>query len=807
MVVEQTCFGYLRQDSWFYVSIEPAKHPSILVWLGVQSQRLCPSSVLYPIPAVVYNGFYACIACIIVTALLAFLLLCRLAVKTWQAEWWCRRSSSMFHWVAELWNEFPSLFDSLPPSLHHLVSSRIVERRTARFRILLLAFALVGPPGTSWTLVQYILPKFMAQSCQMFQTHMHSPRAFQVAALDWQRTVCMELVVLLYLTWCGLYTAYRPRFLTSRTIAGVTIIAHTGMAWHLLETHQPLDFKEWFQTNYVFLRVLLCAASGRVRLTLLLSICLCICECCFWSTMANSTAGIRFSLVSTLGIIGVAVGFEYLSIRDVIGHFVAQSANAEASQARSILDTLCDAVVVLKDSVISEACPKLATLLLVGPSAHGLLGRPFLECVADDDQDRVRNRIAESEKADEAAFIVHTTLQSSGSNTVEVQLCVNSFQDLYGNTCHILGIREDGMQEDGRVDNLPTQLPPLETGTSNSSPALRCGMEDSGSHASRRSSLSVSSGTRSADGMLDLLVDTPQDATPGTATVWLDCAEPGRYRILMYDRTFTSHLGLSLGVTDFTELFARPLSPAQFQVFMDAPLNSTVSTSLRPQHWQVGLRVKVIIRLVSFPDAGQSDTPSERVARLELSNFRYVDKKVNKPTILPKWLPLGRTTSRRLTVRDQVEMLNDRAASATSMTAGRVATLSNALKRTSPVLTSGVFITPDETRSKMVQNLLRSWQLADASPDVCCDMHWQLALLASVMKDLFEAGCSGAFKMPEAWQCEACGCLHNNCTIMCGLCLDGDAEEDKNVCLQPDNDLEAQRSVLEEVASDTRLTL
>eukprot|EP00929_Paragymnodinium_shiwhaense_P003163 TRINITY_DN10359_c0_g1_i2.p1 TRINITY_DN10359_c0_g1~~TRINITY_DN10359_c0_g1_i2.p1 ORF type:complete len:891 (+),score=35.19 TRINITY_DN10359_c0_g1_i2:398-2674(+) len=758
MVVEQTCFGYLRQDSWFYVSIEPAKHPSILVWLGVQSQRLCPSSVLYPIPAVVYNGFYACIACIIVTALLAFLLLCRLAVKTWQAEWWCRRSSSMFHWVAELWNEFPSLFDSLPPSLHHLVSSRIVERRTARFRILLLAFALVGPPGTSWTLVQYILPKFMAQSCQMFQTHMHSPRAFQVAALDWQRTVCMELVVLLYLTWCGLYTAYRPRFLTSRTIAGVTIIAHTGMAWHLLETHQPLDFKEWFQTNYVFLRVLLCAASGRVRLTLLLSICLCICECCFWSTMANSTAGIRFSLVSTLGIIGVAVGFEYLSIRDVIGHFVAQSANAEASQARSILDTLCDAVVVLKDSVISEACPKLATLLLVGPSAHGLLGRPFLECVADDDQDRVRNRIAESEKAGEAAFVVHAKLRSAALSTVSVQLCINNFQDFFGNPCHVVGVREDGMQEDGRVDNLPTQLSPLETGSSFSSPAMRLGMAASGSHGNRslkafdRSSLSVSSGT-SAEEIFDLMVDTPQDAAPGTATVWLDCAEAGRYRILKCDRTFTSHLGLSIGAAEFTELFCHKEMPAMFQEFMSAPLNSRMRGFLRPLHWQESWRVEVIMSLVGLPGAGHSDNSSERVARLEISDFKFKHRpkrKITRPTTRSRPPSLRGTMPETLTPRGYGEVLNgDRA---------------------------------------------------------CCDMHRRLSELAAMTRTLFEVNCRSNFKMPEAWRCATCGGLHDDCAPMCRLCVDGFAEGG-TACQPPDDAQEALKSADEEAASDTRFAL
>eukprot|EP00929_Paragymnodinium_shiwhaense_P119650 TRINITY_DN9153_c0_g1_i4.p1 TRINITY_DN9153_c0_g1~~TRINITY_DN9153_c0_g1_i4.p1 ORF type:complete len:878 (-),score=67.18 TRINITY_DN9153_c0_g1_i4:489-3122(-) len=789
----ERCSGYVtNRDAWSYAEfVDAPALSSPFAWFGVQSRDPVVQYILssqrpdrVPVPAIVYNGFYACIVLCIATSAFGFLVLCRASWTSlrhrWQWSW--RQSVDLFYYAADIWKEFPSLFEKLPSSLHELASRRMLERRTAKVRTLLLVCSVLGPLGVGWTMVQYVVPSHMSKVCE--HAGIHSPRYEQLKNLEWQRQICMELFVPLILTWFGLIRALRPStYDTLRSITTVNIVVHIGMLWHLLEVQRLDHYKSWFNTNYVFLRLGLGATSGRVRVTVLLNICLGICEVlkAFTSFPWQAHSETRFAIVKFTVVTCVAAGFEYLSMMNVIISLVAQNSSNEAKQGRAILDTMCDAVAPLKHLVIDEACPKLAALLLLRPSTEGLQGRPFLDLVVDDEQERVRSRIEQGVKTHEAALLIHTKMQSVVSNKIAVQLCVSGFQDLYGNQCHVVGIREEDMRDEGRIDSLPSSLPLASVPVS--TPPQIIGKEGGTNKSVRsfasRSSLSVSSGT-SAEKMLDMIVEAPDGAREGTASIWLDCAETGQYCIVKYDRVFASQFGPSLGVLEFTDLLYRQKSVEAFRSFMTLrPVGAKMATYLHLPHWQTGLRLKVVIRKLGTEG-------SSPVTRLELFNFSYRWRKAEQTgtQYLPEELTRPSSAKPMMTNCHEKDMLELTAEALTLVK-----------RQGTAFQTTDFKTTPDAVITKMVLELLRRWHFA-TDDAWCCDMHMRLTVLLVLVQCLLEEECGEKLRMSKAWQCETCSRLYDHCPAACSFCrlhlgvaatTTGEAEEDAGEEMAPED--------------------
>eukprot|EP00929_Paragymnodinium_shiwhaense_P017910 TRINITY_DN12777_c0_g1_i1.p1 TRINITY_DN12777_c0_g1~~TRINITY_DN12777_c0_g1_i1.p1 ORF type:complete len:707 (-),score=81.89 TRINITY_DN12777_c0_g1_i1:765-2885(-) len=601
IAVAKVCVKYALdpvEKAWNrHVGFEPA-HPSIVAWFGVQSWDApfpfglmdCPEhSEPLGGPVVVFNLFYVIILLGVAMAVMSLFVCCCFAKEiAGQLKLLCRRQPSGASWFAEIWNDFPSLIEALPPDLWELARARLAENRLARFRACLVMCAVGLPLIVSSGLIEYLLPRHVGKSCSQYIPN--SPMYVQLDHLQWQREVCMQQIVALLLGFVSLYSLLRPAFVTEVSMKVVTIAAHMGMMWHLLEVRRVTEYQDFFQLNYGMTRLFLGIAAGGVRLPLMLNCCLAVLELVKCSTEFSDFQAefSRFILSSTVGIMTVIAFTYHQSVRDITANLRAQHATVEARRSQAILDTMCDAVAVLKDLVLTEACPKLESFLLHVPTAEGLLGRPFLGLVAEDDQARICSRIEEGTRAGEVAFVLHTKLQCAGQNHVGVQLCFSSDLDMYGHECHIVGIREEDIPDSGRLDSLPSQVPLPSTSCEMPACTATLACAD-GAAMSGLGSASSYGEVSQAEDIFDIITESPGDALPGTAAVWLHCDEAGRHDIIKVCRTFSQHLGPWLGVSDFKELLIDEKEEAKFTKWMvSAPADQRMSCHLRLRHWHQG---------------------------------------------------------------------------------------------------------------------------------------------------------------------------------------------------------------------------
>eukprot|EP00929_Paragymnodinium_shiwhaense_P058798 TRINITY_DN29463_c0_g1_i1.p1 TRINITY_DN29463_c0_g1~~TRINITY_DN29463_c0_g1_i1.p1 ORF type:complete len:893 (+),score=49.98 TRINITY_DN29463_c0_g1_i1:60-2738(+) len=720
----------------------------------------------------VYNCFYAFIALIVTTSAVSLLLIARYAVATaWQARRPLKSVRFQSYWMAELWNDFPSLFEALPPDLHRLASSKLAEKRIGRFSGLLAFCAFAGPLGCLSALVQYILPFHIDALCS--EPPRHSWKAASLYGLDWQRRHCMELALFLTLGIFGLYSLMRPSRVTGRSLSLMTVAAHLVILWHLLEVVDRDDYKEWFHFNYVLARLCILIPAGNLRLTLVLNACLGLCHIAkFYSAFHREhlPAEIRLQFFTAV-MLSVVVGVtEYQSIHDTVVSVAAQQATSEAHRGRVVLDTLCDAVASLRGLLIAEACPKLEALMLLMPSSSGMLGRPFLGCIVESERERVRSRIDDSARNNEEAFLIHTMLRSAGLGHVHVQLCISCYQDMHGNQCHMVGVREEDMQEAGRVDNLPTELeafntPPLVTVYGHSAGDVAGGDQRSALVAGSSAASSVSSGTAADDSLHMMMVDKPPGELLGMATVWLDCRTPRRYPILKFSRALVYHLGPSLGVSDFTDLLVQKKEVRKFRDWMGSVLStSTLRLSVRLPHWQTGLYLKVRLRRAFAAEAISEDVCADGVACVRLSDFEF---RVNKGCLLPDAARVPLYAKSRRGGSDSAH-----APAAIGPSTARGGMSLDRLVHLPTFRTSSFTVTPETTRSLMLVALMRQWHLTSGVAEAnCCDLHRRLEAMAAAARLLTDQPCTDDLVLLEAWQCKECGCLYDRCPLGgCRIC-------------------------------------
>eukprot|EP00929_Paragymnodinium_shiwhaense_P047765 TRINITY_DN24223_c0_g1_i3.p1 TRINITY_DN24223_c0_g1~~TRINITY_DN24223_c0_g1_i3.p1 ORF type:complete len:510 (+),score=45.84 TRINITY_DN24223_c0_g1_i3:94-1623(+) len=120
---------------------------------------------------------------------------------------------------------------------------------------------------------------------------------------------------------------------------------------------------------------------------------------------------------------------------------------------QSLLAVLCDAVVCTdEDFLLTEPSLALANTLLRQPPGNSYEGHCFLEFVEESDRQRVHAHFANSGLG--TAQSIHTRVLDGNSNQIAVQLYCVPFQNIHGQRCHIIGMKEgDG----ATVDVVPAQ--------------------------------------------------------------------------------------------------------------------------------------------------------------------------------------------------------------------------------------------------------------------------------------------------------------------------------------------------------------
>eukprot|EP00929_Paragymnodinium_shiwhaense_P020787 TRINITY_DN13739_c0_g1_i3.p1 TRINITY_DN13739_c0_g1~~TRINITY_DN13739_c0_g1_i3.p1 ORF type:complete len:935 (+),score=111.38 TRINITY_DN13739_c0_g1_i3:57-2807(+) len=793
-----------------YNKIERRSIPSPFGWLGVQKGFLltdCQSAELEECPAAsqtyVYNMVYVFIVLTVIMNAIAVILLIGLAlsaVRRCRSPW--KILKSMCRWLADMWVEFPGLLGTLPAELHEVALQRVEEKRNSRFRLYLGHAGIFGPPAIMSVMLQWFVPGIQRVNCTTYL------QECQVRNLAFQREHCMTFSTSGILAMFGLYSIVRPDFVTKRSISVMTTLAHLTMLWHLLEVQSIQSYDEWFGLIYLVTRFALAICSGNLRLNIVLNICHCFCLIVKHHDLHSRLVAshFRFTIFATVAMFVVVTGFEYSAMRETVLSILAERAVAEAANGRSVLDMLCDAVVVLRDMVIAEACPKLEALLLRAPSPTGMASRPFLDCIIEEDRDRIRERIDSSAQMNEAAFVIHTQLGSSGSgsNRVDVQLCVSCFDDSQGNKCHMVGVREEGMLEAGRIDNLPSQWALSENvasglrGTAFLTPGGGAATEVSMEQPAKSVAMSAG-GASSVDSgscvearteAYDMIVDTPEDEPEGASSLWLDCTAADQYIVRKISKSLVYQLGPSLGVEDFTELFISEADRYRFAIWMDKTLKGEEvpkekALRLRLRHWREGLFIQVKAQAVGSFDA----FPSDAVVRLQLSGFSFKLRKL-KP-FDSEMLPLyAKSQLHRTNLLGDEDDAGEEARGSNGGVGAprqkkRTDTASSreaAHEAAAPTLavswgggsassrTADYSVTPHSTRSLMVLDLIRHWHVEGHESQTCCDLHGRAEALRLAMLELFQLQCAEDQELKQAWQCKTCSCLYATCPPVCRIC-------------------------------------
>eukprot|EP00929_Paragymnodinium_shiwhaense_P085489 TRINITY_DN45884_c0_g1_i3.p1 TRINITY_DN45884_c0_g1~~TRINITY_DN45884_c0_g1_i3.p1 ORF type:complete len:882 (-),score=77.10 TRINITY_DN45884_c0_g1_i3:425-3070(-) len=754
-----------RTDAKHFERFRRKDRVSPMAWLGIRRGFLldncreksehCHDRYIHT-----YNIMYIFIAAVMIQSLIALLvLISQVFAVTRGSVFALRASCKVLGWVAlEFWNDFPGLFEQLPADVRELARQRIDEKRFFRFRVFMALCGVMSPVLCLSTMLQWVIRDLQNVDCSA-GTHWSLTNC-QVDHLSFQREAAMTFLVALILGSVGLYCIVRRDFVTKRSIAATAIAMHVGMVVHLLEVQNYSYFETWFMFNYVCLRGAIATFAGNSRLSVMLNVCEVVCELIKHSTEFEQYLAkyCRFAVSTTIGMLTFAAAFEYASVRETVLSVAAEHAVAEATRGRLVLDMLCDAVVNLKDLIIAESCPKLQALLLMAPSATGIANRAFLDCVVADDRARVRTRLDTSAEMKESVFVIQTRLQSAGLGSVNVQLCVCGFDDVHGKRCHMIGVREEDMQEQGRLDSLPSEMPPpLSIATPQVIGAASDRSIAARSIATTRTS-AQSEGASSSVVAFDAVVESPEDEPENAASVWLDCSTPGKYTITRISKSMVYHLGPSLGISDFIELLADMDEQQKFVGWMDKILNSTHEVSqkrfrIRLRHWKTGLHARVEAKPIS--DMCNECVP--KAIRLQLSRFIFKLKKKTKVTDDDQSLSMY--AKKRSATPGALESLEMEEAAL------------EAKERRHKKLyrTARYRVTPNLTRSLMALDLVRHWHV-EGEAGACCDLHMRATCLVQASKLLFGIGCAHDQEIDGAWQCRGCCCLFRSCPTSCHIC-------------------------------------
>jgi len=210
-----------------------------------------------------------------------------------------------------------------------------------------------------------------------------------------------------------------------------------------------------FAMDVLFMMVL-CGFYLCLRLLVFTNVCMSVCSFASFLRSANAAleTNVRervsveiFSLMLRLLMI---YSFEWYLEHVARMEIVSQLGKCHQSAVSSLLDIMCDAVVELDEGLrLKDHFPKLANMLMHG-SGKRLLGTPIADYIAQpEDQDKFKDSVGQAlDEGGCGAGMLTTRLRDSMGNFVKVIFYYVHFLSVAGETCHLIGIREDGDAEE-----------------------------------------------------------------------------------------------------------------------------------------------------------------------------------------------------------------------------------------------------------------------------------------------------------------------------------------------------------------------
>lgn len=164
------------------------------------------------------------------------------------------------------------------------------------------------------------------------------------------------------------------------------------------------------------------------------------------SLVEHAAKIMSFEIFVCLAICGVSVVHESSLRKEAIANAKAAIACRQERMAQELLTLLCDAIVYLDDSLrVRWPSPALASLMLQqSPLSQGYCGATLEELLCPEDRNRFRDFILGSGGR---AQSIHVHLIDCSGIRVAVQLLHTPAEDLCGEICHLVGIREESDSE------------------------------------------------------------------------------------------------------------------------------------------------------------------------------------------------------------------------------------------------------------------------------------------------------------------------------------------------------------------------
>jgi len=320
------------------------------------------------------------------------------------------------------------------------------------------------------------------------------------------------------------------------------------------------------------------------------------------------------------------------------------SAQNEAVVVR-LLNGMCDAVVRLRfDYTIERHSPQLAALLIHAPSASGLEGVPFQDLLHEDDRTIFCERLADSTKASTASESSGTAthanvscsmpgnMRDSLGNRVRVQLFHTSVQDVNEELFHVVGIREDSVEEQ------LAPMPLFNRSTFSRSVNSTVASSITATHESEAAEAASDAGSAAvslqpevaseASSVLSEALDLTCDAV-----VWVDVRTP-KMTVTRSSSGFHSLCGPSNHSTELLPLVAREQrqrfkewvkSAVEAQMRGQSPAAQFEGLILQPRHLKrhrISARGNAVLsREMDAPNGG---TLTENIWQLALSNIEWI---------------------------------------------------------------------------------------------------------------------------------------------------------------------------------------
>mmetsp|Transcript_112880 Transcript_112880/g.218759 ORF Transcript_112880/g.218759 Transcript_112880/m.218759 type:complete len:604 (+) Transcript_112880:43-1854(+) len=360
-------------------------------------------------------------------------------------------------------------------------------------------------------------------------------------------------------------------------------------------------------------------------------------------------------LISTAGVIFLAAVIDWLLLK--FARLMLDSKVTAQNEAviERLLTGMCDAVVRLRSNfTIERHSPQLAALLLHAPS-KSLEGVPFQDLLQEDDRTAFCKKLADSTKASTASensdAITHANMscslpgnmRDSSGNRVPVQLVYTSVQDVNDEFVHVIGIREDSVEE--QLAPMPVRNRSTFSRAVNSASSSSWAASDASDSASNAGSVGgvalsvqpeVASEVSSAfSGAFDLSCD---------AVVWVN-VRTDKLKVTRSSSGFHSLCGPSDHCTQLLPLVARhqrvsfkewlmSVVEAQMQGRShEAQFNGLI---LQPRHLKrhrISAQGNAVMKREM--DAPGEGTPAENIWLLELSNIEWIQGRIGTAAATP----------------------------------------------------------------------------------------------------------------------------------------------------------------------------